>query len=386
MRIIILAANEPSAPPDTDIRHVDRDQAARELLDLFYPVHYAVGMKVEDTLRSSDILDRHQVAILWIIRTVGTDGVSIRRKILESVMTSWYDISSSAISKAIRAIAKPPLSYLSIEEHPNSAREKLVKLTPAGQEFVQTMVVNGTAMCSWYLGEMSQWDGEVDTCIYIFSKVNAIFDRMIDESKLGGAELIEGGNYFESVLRHPLASSFVDTKYSWSDIPRVPREYASLMQLDIFFPIHYKAGNALETALRSSVKLSRQQVIILWIIAAEGADGKFMPRKSIETALSDWLEITSSSISKAIRSLCAPPLSLLYLKEHPQSGREKMVCLNPKGERFIKRMFDNGTQFLEGVIANLGDDEIDMLIHIFSRTSDIFEYYPGPFRSTPPAK
>ena len=58
-----------------------------------------------------------------------------------------------------------------------------------------------------------------------------------------------------------------------------------------------------------------------------------------------------------------------------------MVCLNRKGERFIRRMFKDGTRFLEGVIEKLSDDEIDMLIHIFSRTSDIFEDYPGPFRS-----
>jgi len=156
-----------------------------------------------------------------------------------------------------------------------------------------------------------------------------------------------------------------------------------MMQLDVFFPIHYKAGNAVEIILRSSVNLSRQQVIILWIIAAEGVDGKVMPRKSIEAALSDWLEISSSSISKAIRSLSAPPLKLVELREHPQSGREKMVYLSKKGERFIQRMFKNGTSFLECVIEKLSDDEIDMLIHIFSRTSEIFENYPGPFRSIP---
>ncbi len=353
------------------------------MLDLFYPVHYAVGMKVEDTLRTSDVLDRHQVAILWIIRTVGKNGVSIPRKQLESVMTGWYDISSSALSKAIRSIAKPPLLLLKIEENPKTAREKTVSLTPAGRDFVQTMFRNGTAMCSWYLGEMSQWEKEVDVCLYIFSKVNAIFDQVIDGEKAGGAHLVEGSDYSESVLRHPLASSFTERNYSWSEIPRVPREYAAMMQLDVFFPIHYKAGNAVEIILRSSVNLSRQQVIILWIIAAEGVDGKVMPRKSIEAALSDWLEISSSSISKAIRSLSAPPLKLVELKEHPQSGREKMVSLNKKGERFVQRMFKNGTNFLEGVIEKLGDDEIDMLIHIFNRTSEIFENYPGPFRSDP---
>ena len=376
-----MAAIKSKRAQGTAVPRIKRSEAARKLLDLFYPVHYAVGMKVEDTLRSSDLLDRHQVAILWIIRTVGENGVSIPRKQLENVMTGWYDISSSALSKSIRSIAKPPFLLLRIEENPDSAREKLVNLTPAGKDFVQTMVRNGSAMCSWYLGEMSQWEGEVDVCLYIFSKVNAIFDQVIDDEKAGDAHLVAGSDYSESVLRHPLASSFTEKNYSWSEIPCVPKEYAAMMQLDVFFPIHYKAGNFVEKVLRSSVNLSRQQVIILWIIAAEGVDGKVMPRKDIESDLSDWLEITGSSISKAIRSLRAPPLKLLDLKEHPQSGREKMVCLNRKGERFIRRMFKDGTRFLEGVIEKLSDDEIDMLIHIFNRTSDIFEDYPGPFRS-----
>ena len=340
-------------------------------------------MKVEDSLRSSDAIDRHQIAILWVIRTVGKDGVSIPRKQLESVMSGWYEISSSALSKSIRSIAKPPLQFLSIEESPQSAREKVVSLTRAGRDFVQTMVRNGTAMCTWYLGEMSQWEGEVDVCLYIFSKVNAIFDQLIDSEKTGSDGLLEGGDYSESVLRHPLASTFTENNYAWSEIPHVPQEYAAMMQLDIFFPIHYKAGNFVENVLRRSVKLSRQQVVILWIIAAEGVNGKVMPRKAIESDLSDWLEISGSSISKVIRSLRAPPLKLLDLKEHPDSGREKMVCLNSKGEKVIQRMFNSGTKFLEGVIEKLNDDEIDMLIHIFSRTSEIFEDYPGPFRVGP---
>ena len=55
--------------PDTvkpDIEHIPRADAAKKLLHRFYPVHYVVGMKVEDTLRTNDLLNRHQVAVLWI--------------------------------------------------------------------------------------------------------------------------------------------------------------------------------------------------------------------------------------------------------------------------------------------------------------------------------
>jgi len=381
-----MTSTFPATPASTEmgIAHVSRHSSARTLLDLFFPVHYAVGMKVEDTLRSSEMLNRHQAVILWLIRSEGQDGMAMRRKYIESVMASWYDISSSTISKTIRALAKPPLSLITIEEHPQSAREKLITLTPVGKDFTQKMVENGTALCTWYLDKMSERAADVDICLYIFSKVNAIFDRVIEAEKLEKNELSQRHISSESVLRHPLSSSFIEQSYSQDQIPHIPEEYAALMQLDVFFPIQYKAGNRLEEVLRSGVALSRQQVIVLWIIAAEGVDGKGMRRKSIETAMRDWLEINSSSISKAIRSLTVSPLDLLTLEEHPESGREKLVQLNAKGESFVQQMFDNGTRFLEQVIDHLSDDEIDMVIHIFARTSQIFEHFPGPFRSAQP--
>ena len=152
------------------------------------------------------------------------------------------------------------------------------------------------------------------------------------------------------------------------------------MQLNAFFPIHYTAGNRLEIALRRGANLSRQQVIILWIISAEGHNGMSMPRKAIEWALRDWLEITSSSVSKAIRSLTVAPYNILTIVERPESGREKLVCLTEEGKIFAEDMFKNGIEFLQKVIEKLSDDEIDMVLHVFDRTSEIFESYPGPFR------
>tara|TARA_B110000046_G_C13008102_1_gene405326 strand:+ start:1318 stop:2478 length:1161 start_codon:yes stop_codon:yes gene_type:complete len=359
------------------IEHVHRDDAAKKLLDLFYPVHYVVGMKVEDTLRTNDLLNRHQVAVLWIIRSEGENGISMRRKNIENALTGWYETSSSAISKAVRALAKPPLSLVTIQEHPESAREKLVTLTAAGETFLLQMTNNGVLLCNWYLASMGRWTSEMDVCLYIFSKVNAIFESLIDEER---GELQKNQNTNEMMLHHPLTSSFLNHSYSLSEIPRIPREYAALMQLNAFFPIHYTAGNRLEIALRRGANLSRQQVIILWIISAEGINGMTMPRKAIEHALRDWLEITSSSVSKAIRSLTVAPYNILTIVERPESGREKLVCLTDEGKIFAQDMFQNGIQFLQKVIEKLSDDEIDMVLHVFERTSEIFKGYPGPFR------
>ena len=65
-------------------------------------------------------------------------------------------------------------------------------------------------------------------------------------------------------------------------------------------------------------------------------DGEKMERKLIEQTLKDWLEITSSSVSKAIRSLTDPPLNILTITENPASGREKIVCLTEEGKKLFR--------------------------------------------------
>lgn len=360
---------------------IDRADAAQHLLELLYRVHYVVGMKVQDTLRTDDTLDRHQIAVLWIIRSEGVDGRSIPRKYVEKQLTSWYDISSSAISKAIRALASPDINLLTITEHPSSGREKLIALTPEGLRFMQQMTRNGWAMCDWFLENMTLWESEVDVCLYIYTKVTTIFGKMIDQERLAAGEPIAEAAPQESVLHHPLTYQMAERSFSWSEIPSVPREYATLMQLNIFFPIHYKAGNKLEQVMRSATGLSRQQIIILLLIFGEGENHSKMARKRIETALGSWLEITSSSVSKAIRSLTTSDMGLLSINESPESGREKTVQLTAKGGEFIERMNASGVAYLQSLVDQLSDDEIAMVAHIFSRTNDIFESYPGPFRA-----
>ena len=236
-------------------------------------------------------------------------------------------------------------------------------------------------MCDWFLENMSLWEHEINVCLYIYTKVTTIFGKMIDQERLAAGEPIAEAAPQESVLHHPLTYQMAERSFSWSEIPSVPREYATLMQLNIFFPIHYKAGNKLEQVMRSATGLSRQQIIILLLIFGEGENHSKMARKRIETALGSWLEITSSSVSKAIRSLTTSEMGLLSINESPESGREKTVQLTAKGGEFIERMNASGVAYLQGLVDQLSDDEIAMVAHIFSRTNDIFESYPGPFRA-----
>ena len=112
------------------------------LLEFFYPIHYKIGMALEDALRGGK-LSRKQVAILWLIRAEGGREHRMQRKEIERLLSTWYEVSSSAITKALRAMARPPLEFVRIVEDPCSGREKQVYLTPEGKHFLHTMVVAG---------------------------------------------------------------------------------------------------------------------------------------------------------------------------------------------------------------------------------------------------
>ena len=149
---------------------------ARAFVELFYPVHYKIGIGIEDALRGG-LYTRHQVAILWLIRSEGEDGRCIARKDIERSITRWFEIGNSAISKTLRAMARAPYRLLEIREHPLSGRERQVVLTQRGvdeinamvergRRFVQTMVDRLTAVEAangvQFLGRVSEIIDEVE--------------------------------------------------------------------------------------------------------------------------------------------------------------------------------------------------------------------------------
>ncbi|MGH7986232.1 MAG: MarR family winged helix-turn-helix transcriptional regulator [Candidatus Binataceae bacterium] len=121
---------------------ITQDSRVSELLELFYPVHYKACIALEDEMRAGQ-LSRKQTAILWLIRSEGSNGERMRRKDIERLLQSWFEVSSSAITKALRGMARPPLNLLEIVEDPASGREKQVSLTAKGHKFLQVMVEQG---------------------------------------------------------------------------------------------------------------------------------------------------------------------------------------------------------------------------------------------------
>jgi DNA-binding MarR family transcriptional regulator len=117
------------------------EQYAAELLELFYPIHYRGNMAVEDAMRGP--LTRKEAAIIWLIRSAGEGGSEMRRKQIVARLQDWFDVSSPAVTKALRHMTRPPLNLVRLVEDADSAREKRVSLTPQGQRFVLGMVTRG---------------------------------------------------------------------------------------------------------------------------------------------------------------------------------------------------------------------------------------------------
>jgi len=142
--------------------------------------------------------------------------------------------------------------------------------------------------------------------------------------------------------------------------------------LELFYPIHYRAGMALEDAMRHG-RLTRTQVAILWLIRAEGGVGATMRRKDIERRIRAWFEITSSAITKSIRGMARAPLGLVSSVEDPHSAREKRVVLTARGKRFQSVMLAEGRNFLRGIITELSAEDVKHGIRFLRQAIDVLE-------------
>jgi DNA-binding MarR family transcriptional regulator len=157
-------------------------------------------------------------------------------------------------------------------------------------------------------------------------------------------------------------------------IARQPRAAAdpAAELLELFYPVHYKGGMALEDAMRGR-QLSRKQVAILWLIRSEGEQGRRMRRKEIERLIQTWFEVSSSAITKALRGMARSPLSLVQVVEDPHSGREKQVFLTPKGERFLLSMVTQGQKFLQRIVEQLSEETVSNGIEFLRQATAVFE-------------
>ena len=162
--------------------------AARQFLELFYPIHYQAGIGVEDALRGAD-LSRHQTAILWLIHAQGTDGRQMRRKDIVAALSCWFEVSNAAITKALRGMATPPLALVQQTEDPNSGREKIVHLTPEGEDYLQQMIIRGTAYVQRIVDGLS--DEQIVKGIDFFERISEVINGWSSPHQDAGASAKE---------------------------------------------------------------------------------------------------------------------------------------------------------------------------------------------------
>ncbi len=155
-----------------------RRHAAALFLDQYYPFHYEVGFAVERELRDSR-LTQHQTVMLWIIHATVGDAGRMPRKELEKRLRLWFDVTSSAISKALRGLAKPPMELLLIEENPASAREKYISLTDAGRQLVGDMNGRGQAIVQRIVDQMT--DEDIEHGLRFLRQVSSIVKEFASE-------------------------------------------------------------------------------------------------------------------------------------------------------------------------------------------------------------
>jgi DNA-binding MarR family transcriptional regulator len=155
----------------TETNQFIQQDLAAELMGLFLPIHYRIGVGFEEALRCGR-LSRKQVAILWLMRAEGGPEGSMRRKDIERLLASWFETSSSTITRALAALSRPPLKLVRVAGDRDSGREKRVTLTPRGEQFLSGMTAEGRAFTQKLLDGMPRQ--EIQEMVRLMQKAIAV--------------------------------------------------------------------------------------------------------------------------------------------------------------------------------------------------------------------
>lgn len=132
-----------------------RSEHLSDLLTFYYPMHYRIGMDLE-TVMGQGRVSRKQAAILWLIHSRADEEGWVRRKVIETRLSTWFEVSNSSISNLLRELTRVPLELVQQVENPSSGREKLVRLTPLGRRFVDGMIDQSVEYLRRHLGHLSE--------------------------------------------------------------------------------------------------------------------------------------------------------------------------------------------------------------------------------------
>lgn len=158
----------------TDMKRPEPEDLAADLMNLFLPVHYRIGVGFEETLRCGQ-LSRKQVAILWLMRAEGGPDGSMRRKDIERLLALWFETSSSTITRSLAALACAPLKLVRVVGDRDSGREKRVILTARGEEFLAEMANEGRVFTQKLLDRMPR--EEIQAMVRLMQKAIEVLEE-----------------------------------------------------------------------------------------------------------------------------------------------------------------------------------------------------------------
>ena len=149
-------------------------------MKFFYPVHYEIGTALEDVVRGG-VLSRQQAASLWLIRSQGERGCRLARKNIEVNVRRWFEVTSAAVTRSLRAMMRPPLELIEIIEDPSSGRQKLVVLTPKGRAFLDSVAERAIQVLADTIAEVP--DELLYSAILYFEYLARGFERVRNRNR-----------------------------------------------------------------------------------------------------------------------------------------------------------------------------------------------------------
>lgn len=148
-----------------------------------------------------------------------------------------------------------------------------------------------------------------------------------------------------------------------------------------FYTVHYQLSTTLEDILSDGL-LSRKQIVLLQLIHTESHDGLPVPRKVVEQEMKRWFEMSTSSISKALRALARPPLELVHISEDPASARERLVEISPRGAEFLRRTTARAGDYFATVVKDMRPDLLAHAVAYFDELTRAYQRTPRPSGAT----
>jgi DNA-binding MarR family transcriptional regulator len=153
----------------------DKESNAAKLFDYFYLVHYQLNMAIEDVMRGN--LSRKEAALLLLLYAEGGPSACLPRKMIVNRFASWFDATSSNVTKIIARLASRDFSLVDVSNAPGSERDKQIGLTAKGRDNVRGMLQRGARHSQLLLGGISEEDLAIG--LEFFQKASIYTDSLL---------------------------------------------------------------------------------------------------------------------------------------------------------------------------------------------------------------